>query len=79
MRHQLRGTSGDQLFFRGRLDGGARQRQEVFYLAYHLHWSHTEIMSLELAERRAYVAMLARRIDAENEAVEELGERLRRG
>jgi hypothetical protein len=36
-------------------------------------------MGLSMAERREYVAMLARRIEAENEAAEELGQRLKRG
>jgi hypothetical protein len=51
----------------------------VFYLAYHLHWPWSEIMSLDLGERRAYVRMLAQRIETENQAFETLSERLRRG
>lgn len=31
----------------------------MFALGYHLHWSHSESMGLEVAERRAYVALLA--------------------
>jgi hypothetical protein len=34
---------------------------------------------LEVDERREFVRLLAERIDAENKAVEEMGERLRRG
>lgn len=54
-------------------------RQEVFYLAYHLHWSWSEIMGLDLAERWAYVQLLAHRIEADNQAFEALTERLRSG
>ena len=51
-------------------------RQEVFYLAYHLHWSWSEIMGLDISERRAYVRMLAERIETDNEALEVLNKRL---
>jgi hypothetical protein len=54
-------------------------RQEVFYLAYHLHWSWSDIMDLDVGERRTYVRMLAQRIETENQAFETLTERLRRG
>jgi hypothetical protein len=50
----------------------------VFYLAYHLHWPWSEIMALDVGERQTYVRMLAQRVDAENQAVEELAGRLRR-
>jgi hypothetical protein len=36
-------------------------------------------MGLDLGERRAYVRMLAQRIETENRAYESLTERLRRG
>jgi hypothetical protein len=51
----------------------------VFYLAYHLHWSRSEIMDLDMNERQLFVQMLAERIEAENQAFEALGERLKRG
>jgi len=51
----------------------------VFYLAYHLHWSWTEIMSLPIAERHDYLRLLAGRIEADNKAVEVFSERWRRG
>ena len=41
-------------------------RQEVFFLAYHLHWSWTEIMSLATAERTQFVKLLAEQIEREN-------------
>jgi hypothetical protein len=45
----------------------------VFYLAYHLHWSCTDILALDLGERRDYVRLLAIRVDAENRALEAVG------
>jgi hypothetical protein len=47
-------------------------------LAYHLHWSRNDILSLDLSERRDYVRMLAERIEADNRAAEDLAEQLRR-
>jgi hypothetical protein len=38
----------------------------VFFLAYHLHWSWNEIMSLEVAERGAFVQLLIEQIEREN-------------
>jgi len=35
-------------------------------LAYHLHWSWTELIGLTVAERRAYVEMLSDQIEREN-------------
>jgi hypothetical protein len=31
----------------------------VFALGYHLHWSYSEAMGMEIDERRAYVQLLA--------------------
>jgi hypothetical protein len=47
--------------------------QEVAYLAYYLHWPHSEIMALDHPERRRWVeevASINRRLndDAEREA-----------
>ena len=47
----------------------------MFYLAYHLHWSSESILALDLGERREYVRMLARRIEAENQALDAVGRR----
>lgn len=38
----------------------------MFFLAYHLHWSWTEIMDLSTAERREFVKLLAEQIQREN-------------
>jgi hypothetical protein len=53
-------------------------REEVFFLASHLHWSRNDILSLDLSERCDYVRMLAERIEAENKAAEAFAEQLRR-
>lgn len=47
-------------------------------MAYHLHWSRDDILSLESPERRDYVRMLAARIEADNAAAEQLADELRR-
>lgn len=43
----------------------------MFFLAYHLHWSWSELMGLESAERRAYVRLLVEQIERENAQIEE--------
>lgn len=45
-------------------------RKEIFFLAYHLHWSWEEIMGLEIEERRAYVQLLIEQIERENAQIE---------
>jgi Ni,Fe-hydrogenase III large subunit len=42
----------------------------VFYLSYHLHWSHEEIMELDIAERRAFIRLLAEEIERQNQSFE---------
>ncbi len=79
MRDLLPGGYGRYKFFRLELGGGRRLRQEVFYLAYHLHWPWSEIMELAVGERQAFVRMLAERIDEDNRAWETLTDRLKRG
>jgi hypothetical protein len=34
-------------------------REEVAFVAYHFHWSQEEIMNLEHAERRRWVAEIS--------------------
>jgi hypothetical protein len=77
MRRAFRNGGGCDEFFFARLNGG-RLREEVFFLAYHLHWSRSEILALDAEERRTYVRMLADRIEAENRAAEAWAEQLRR-
>lgn len=51
--------------------GSSRQRlyQEVHYLAYHYHWSESEIMSMSKDKRKQYVELLAEEIERMNHAV----------
>ena len=41
----------------------------MFFIAYHLHWSWSDIMSLETPERQAYVRLLIDQIERENAQV----------
>ncbi|HUO71290.1 MAG TPA: hypothetical protein VMU39_10975 [Solirubrobacteraceae bacterium] len=43
----------------------------MFFLAYHLHWSWSELMDLESSERRAFVRLLVEQIERENAQIEE--------
>ena len=66
----LFGQSGPVPFF----SAGVSQeglRREVFFLAYHLHWSQTEIMDMDSSDRQAYVEMLVEQIERENARIEE--------
>lgn len=51
------------------MSGAEALAREVFFLAYHLHWSHAEIHSLPVPERRRYVEMLEEQLKLEEEAV----------
>jgi hypothetical protein len=33
--------------------------EEVAFVAYHFHWAHNEVMNLEHAERRRWVAAIS--------------------
>lgn len=44
-------------------------RQEVFHLAYRLHWAYSEIMGLAIDERREFIRLLIEMLERENEAV----------
>jgi hypothetical protein len=45
-------------------------RREVFFLGYHLHWAHSELMDMASGERRAYVSLLVDQIERENSRIE---------
>jgi uncharacterized protein DUF6760 len=45
-----------------------RLREEVAYLAFHLHWSYHEVMRLDHAERQRWVAEVAHINQRLNEA-----------
>ncbi|RME03674.1 MAG: hypothetical protein D6805_05610 [Planctomycetota bacterium] len=46
-------------------------RKEVFYLAYHIHWSYHEIMDLPIGERKHFVQLLTKEIERQNKELEE--------
>jgi hypothetical protein len=52
-------VAGPDQFFYPELTGADQLRQEVFALGYHLHWSWSEAMGLEVDERRAYLLLLS--------------------
>jgi hypothetical protein len=37
-----------------------RLHEEVAYIAFHFHWPHEQILALEHAERRTWVAEIAK-------------------
>jgi hypothetical protein len=43
--------------------------QEVFFLAYHLHWSRDAILGLSVPERGRYVELLQEQLRQEEQAV----------
>jgi len=46
-------------------------RKEIFFLAYHLHWSWDTLMELDIEERRAYCRLLVEQIERENAQVQD--------
>jgi hypothetical protein len=50
--------------------GQEELRKEVFFLAYHLHWSWQELMDMDVEERRAYTHLLVEQIERENAQIE---------
>lgn len=55
------------------MSGEEALTQEIFFLAYHLHWSREEILRLPVPERRKYVEMLEEQLKREQEAVRQAG------
>jgi hypothetical protein len=47
--------------------------QEVFFLAYHLHWSRDAILGLSVPERRRYVELLQEQLRQEEQAIKAAG------
>ena len=41
-------------------------RKEIFFLAYHLHWSWDSLMEMDVEERRSYCRLLVEQIEREN-------------
>ena len=70
MRQALQRQSGPLPFFSDGLSDDAL-RSEIFFLAYHLHWSWTELMEMDSLERRAYARLLVEQIERENARIDE--------
>lgn len=66
MRQGVLRKPGHVKFFRAGVDLGALH-QEMFFLAYHLHWSWSELMALDSQERRTFVGLLVEQIEREND------------
>jgi hypothetical protein len=69
LRSPVQGDVGYVQFFSIGVDREAL-RKEIFFLAYHLHWPHDQIMELSTEERKAYVRLLIEQIERENAALE---------
>lgn len=50
------------------MSGEEAIHQEVFFLAYHLHWSHKDILDLPSPERRRYIELLEEQLKREEAA-----------
>lgn len=50
-------------------------RNEILFLAYHLHWSHSEIAGLPTSERWAYVRLLSEQLQREEDVLERVRRR----
>lgn len=70
MRRDVQVHAGHDAFFIAGVGGEEELRKEVFFLAYHLHWSHSEIMDLDTLDRQAYVRLLVEQIERENAQIE---------
>lgn len=75
MRADVPGVDGSDEFFFSQVAAEEQLRQEVFHLGYHLHWSYSEIMSLDTVERREILRMLIEAIERQNEAMERAARR----
>jgi hypothetical protein len=52
------------------LSGEADLLQEVFLLAYYLHWSRDDILNLPIPERHRYLTLLADQLHQERQTTE---------
>ena len=69
LRAALCDDAGSDRFFFAAAEDPAALRREIFYLSYHLHWSYSEAMGLDIEERREYVRMLVDSVERENQAI----------
>jgi hypothetical protein len=60
---------GYEPFFPFGVSGEDTLHQEVFLLAYHLHWSHRDILDLPIPERQRYLDLLQEQLRREEEAM----------
>ena len=72
---QLSEHAGPDKFFLGAVGSVEQLRTEVFHLSYRLHWTYSEVMDLDTAERREYVRMLADLLEREADALKTDGRR----
>lgn len=66
MQPQVHDDAGSDKFFLAWVGELEDLYREVFFLAYHLHWAHEEIMNLDLLQRRTYLRMLSDAIEQQN-------------
>ena len=45
----------------------------MFYVAYHLHWSPEETLSLATSDRWTYIRLLTEQLEREQAAIDEAG------
>ena len=57
------------------MSGDESLRREVFFLAYHLHWSRPDVMDMPTDERHAYVRLLADQLENEQAALQSAARR----
>lgn len=71
-----RGVSNDfghERFLPFGVSGEEALLQEVFLLAYKLHWSRQEILALPVPERRRYLKLLGEQLQREQETITPTG------
>lgn len=71
MRPRLPGDAGPVEFFTAFVGREEELQREVFFLAYHLHWSPDMTLGLETPERWAYVRLLVDQLENERSAIDD--------
>ncbi len=71
MSANIYGPARSRKFFTAHVGTAASLRREIFYLAYHLHWSYSEIVAMPSDERQSFVRLLAEEIERQNREMEE--------
>ena len=65
MRADVPGQFGSVPFFSSGV-GQEELRKEIFFLAYHLHWSLDSLLDMDVEERQAFCRLLIEQIEREN-------------